>query len=32
LGTGECKVPGGVSEARWDVYESVKERERAGKR
>ena len=27
MGTGECKIPGGVSEARWDACKGVKERE-----
>ena len=27
MGTGECKIPGGVGEARWDVCKGVKERE-----
>jgi hypothetical protein len=27
LGTGECKIPGGMGEARWDACKGVKERE-----
>ena len=27
MGTGECKIPGGVGEARWDACKGVKERE-----
>jgi hypothetical protein len=31
LGTGECKIPGGGGEARWDVCKGITERERARK-
>ena len=27
MGNGECKIPGGVGEARWDACKGVKERE-----
>ena len=27
MGIGECKIPGGVGEARWDACKGVKERE-----